>query len=171
MQHRLTTQRERERERERFGSPRAQAGAKSLGRTCPSVGVGGLVGRRWSGRKMVYSCDGGTNRPARLSLKTPAQPFDTLPIFLTRHKTQTTPIHSLLPPHRPLYTIPSYQTNNTHTTPSIWSKQVRGSQQTPSHSPRDSSLTKRRTVVAGAAGGIGQVSTTQPLPAHSRHTH
>jgi hypothetical protein len=122
--------------RERSGSPRAR---KPL--------VGRAPHQLWclwwgaeSEREMVYSCDGGTNRPARLSLKTPAQPFDTLSIFLTKHKPHSTPIHSLLTRHRPLYTHSPSQP--THTSPSIWSKQVRGSQQTPSHSPRDSLLTK-----------------------------
>ena len=67
-----------------------------------------------SERVMVYSCDGGTNRPARLSLKTPAQPFDTLPIFLTKHKTHATPIHSLLTRHRLLYTHSPTQQHTQH---------------------------------------------------------
>lgn len=54
-------------------------------------------------------------QPARLSLKTPAQPFDTLPVFLATHKTQTTNHSHPLAPHSTPTSIRPLTQPTTHT--------------------------------------------------------
>jgi hypothetical protein len=125
------------------GSPRARPGSRpNLPETPPRAVGQASAGGRCVGLEVVIQTDSSPG----------AAHLESLSVLSAKHT--HTPTHSLT--HHFQLDLQHHITNPHYTTPSIWSKQVRGSQPPPTHC--DSSLTKRITVVAGAAGGIGQVS-------------